>query len=106
MCRWSPTTAASSAAALGLLTACSPTSWEAPTGTSKFRSRSVFCQKAKHIFTRHAFLKKKGVSVPRSFGAMLRIVKGFAENGASNRIKTVKSDDRYPWPAGKASGSR
>ena len=37
---------------------------------------------------------------------MLRIVKEFAENGSSNKIKTVKSDDRYPWPAGKASGSR
>ena len=51
-------------------------------------------------------MKKKGVSVPRSFGAVLRIVKEFAENDSSNKIKTVKSDARYPWPAGKASGSR
>ena len=33
---------------------------------------------------------------------MLRLVKHYAENDKTNKIKTVRCDASYPWPAGKA----
>ena len=33
---------------------------------------------------------------------MLRLVKNYAENDKTNKIKTVRCDASYPWPAGKA----
>ena len=33
---------------------------------------------------------------------MLRLVMNYAENDKTNKIKTVRCDASYPWPAGKA----
>ena len=33
---------------------------------------------------------------------MLRLLKHYAENDKTHKIKTVRCDTSYPWPAGKA----